>query len=159
MADEDEKKGRGRPKKGRGRPAKYKPEFAKQAEKLCRLGATDADLADFFGVQTSTIWRWTGRYNDFCSALKAGKDEADDRVERSLYQRAVGYEFDAVKIFQHQGTVVKAPYTEKVAPDTTACIFWLKNRRKDDWRDKQEVSMDSSEAFVRMWQRLSEGGA
>ena len=125
-----------------GRPSSYKPEYAEQAEKLCRLGATDPDLADFFGVNTTTIWRWAGRYGDFCTALKVGKDAADDRVERSLYQRANGYSFDAVKVFMPSGAKqpVYAPYVEHVPPDTTACIFWLKNRRKAEWRDRQEVT-------------------
>lgn len=128
--------------KGPGRPTLYKEEFAKQAEKLCRLGATDADLADFFEVNTSTIWRWSSRHEEFCNALKNGKDAADDRVERSLYQRAIGYEHDAVKIFQDKGEPLIVPYREKMAPDTTACIFWLKNRRKGEWRDKIEHSGD-----------------
>jgi hypothetical protein len=73
----------------------------------------------------------------FCQALKAGKEAADQRVERSLYQRAVGYAHDAVKIFMPAGASapVYAPYVERVAPDTTAAIFWLKNRKKDEWRD------------------------
>lgn len=124
--------------KARGRPTKYKREFAKQAEKLCQLGATDADLADFFEVNVTTIWRWQSAHPDFCKALKVGKDEGDARVERSLYQKAVGYEFDAVKIFMPAGAEepVYAPYREKVAPDTTAAIFWLKNRRREAWRDQ-----------------------
>lgn len=139
-----------------GRPSSYKPEYATQAAKLCKLGATDADLADFFGVATSTIWRWSGQYAEFCNALKTAKDLADERVERSLYQKAVGYEYDAVKIFQYEGSPVEVPYREKVAPDTTAAIFWLKNRRKAEWRDRieQEVTHKLSlseefEAFVR----------
>lgn len=141
------------PNKG-GRPPKYKPEFAKQAEKLCALGATDADLADFFEVKTSTIWRWSGRYEAFCSALKAGKDFADERVVRSLYQRAVGFEYDAVKIMQYEGTPVLIPYREKVAPDTTACIFWLKNRRQKDWRDKQELEHQAGQGFAAVWEAI-----
>lgn len=118
-----------------GRPSSYKPEYAAQAAKLCKLGATDADLAEFFGVNTTTIWRWTGVHEDFCNALKAGKQEADERVERSLYQKAVGYEYDAVKIFNANGSPMVVPYREKCPPDTTAAIFWLKNRRSDKWRD------------------------
>ncbi len=123
-----------------GRPSKYTQEFAVQAEKLCRLGATDKDLADFFEVNTSTIWRWSQEHEAFCNALKVGKAEADDRIERSLYHKATGYSFEAVKIFMPAGAKepVYAPYTEHVAPDTTACIFWLKNRRPDQWRDKSE---------------------
>jgi len=117
------------------RPTAYKPEFAAQAAKLCKLGATDADLAEFFEVNTSTIWRWTGRFDEFCNALKAGKEQADERVERSLYQKAIGYEYDAVKIFNANGEPLIVPYREKCPPDTTAAIFWLKNRRQDKWRD------------------------
>jgi hypothetical protein len=123
-----------------GRPTKYKKEYAKQAEKLCLLGATDTDLADFFGVSVRTVERWRAEHADFCRSVKAAKNEADDRVERSLYQRAVGYETDAVKIFMPAGSEkpVYAAYRERVAPDTAAAIFWLKNRRKDQWRDRIE---------------------
>jgi hypothetical protein len=122
-----------------GRPTEYQEQYVEQAAKLCALGATDADLADFFKVSIRTIERWRSVHPEFCRAVKEGKEEADDRVERSLYHRAVGYTFDAVKIFQHQGQVIEAPFREHVPPDTTAAIFWLKNRRKDEWRDKQEV--------------------
>lgn len=121
-----------------GRPTGYKKEYAGQARKLCELGATDVDLADFFEVSDRTIYRWASKYDEFCQALKAGKGMADDRVERSLYHKAVGYSFDSEKVFQHQGQIVRAPTREHVPPDTTAAIFWLKNRRKDEWRDKQE---------------------
>lgn len=119
-----------------GRPPSYKSEFAEQAEKLCRLGATDEELADFFEVTTRTITRWKSSHEEFCLALKAGKEPADDRVERSLYAKANGYTFDAVKIFNNNGVEMVVPYKEHVPPDTTACIFWLKNRRPDLWRDK-----------------------
>ena len=122
----------------RGRPSSYKDEYAEQARKLCMLGATDEDLAEFFEVSYRTIYRWQISHDEFCQALKAGKEHADERVERSLYHKAVGYTYDSVKIFQHQGQVIEAPYKEHIPPDTTAAIFWLKNRRKADWRDKQE---------------------
>jgi hypothetical protein len=77
----------------------------------------------------------------FAEALKLGKQNADGRVERSLYQRAIGYSFDAVKIFLPYGstTLVYAPYIEHVPPDTTACIFWLKNRNPAQWRDAWQL--------------------
>lgn len=123
-----------------GRPSSFKPAFVGQAQKLCELGATDAELADFFGVSTVTIWRWQSAHNEFCNALKRGKEAADERVERSLYARATGYTYDAVKIFMPTGAKepVYAKYQEHVPPDTTAMIFWLKNRRSGDWRDKTE---------------------
>lgn len=118
-----------------GRPSKYRPEFDEQAAKLCRLGATDADLADFFDVSVRSIERWRSEHEGFCRAIKIAKEVADDRVERSLYMRAVGYQTDAVKIFQYEGNEVIVPYRENIQADTTAAIFWLKNRRPEQWRD------------------------
>lgn len=122
-----------------GRPSDYKAEFADRAEKLCRLGATVTDLADFFEVSDRTIYRWQVQHEAFCQALKVGKAEADERVASSLYHKAIGYTFDSEKVFQHQGEIVRAPTKEHVPPDTTAAIFWLKNRRPDEWRDKRDI--------------------
>jgi len=124
-----------------GRPTLFKPEYCEQAEKLCRLGATDLELADFFNVDVRTIYRWAQAHDAFCQSLKSGKAASDERVERSLYNRAIGYSFDAVKIFMPAGAKepVFAAYKEHVPPDTTAGIFWLKNRRSEQWRDKREV--------------------
>lgn len=130
-----------------GRPTSYKPEYAAQAEKLCKLGATDPELADFFDVNKTTIWRWANRHEDFCTALKAGKEMADERVERSLYRRAVGYQQDAVKIFMPSGSKVPiyAPFVENIPPDTTAGIFWLKNRRPEAWRDARQHELSGKD--------------
>lgn len=128
-------------KRERGRPTLYKAAFAKQAKKLTELGATDQEIADFFEVDVRTIYRWKHDHDEFCQSLKVGKDVADSRVERSLYQRAIGYEQDEVKIFMpaQAEKPIYAPFRAKVAPDVTAAIFWLKNRRSQEWRDKQEV--------------------
>lgn len=122
-----------------GRPTDYKPEYAEQAKKLCEIGATDIELADFFGVDVSTIYRWKHVHPEFCEAVCVGKDALDARVERSLYQRAVGYTFESEKVFNYQGEVVRAPIREHVPPDPSAALNWLKNRQPDKWRDKQDV--------------------
>ena len=124
-----------------GRPTDYKPEFATQAEKLCRLGATDIELADFFGCDVRSIYRWAQSHDAFCQALRTGKDACDERVERSLYNRAIGYTYDAVKIFMpaNAPAPIYAKYQEHVPPDVTAASKWLNNRRPEKWRDKQEV--------------------
>ena len=110
------------------------------AHHLCKLGATDADLADAFGVSVVTVDNWKIKYPEFLGSLKASKEEADSLVERSLYARATGYSYDAVKIFHTKdGKTVKVPYTEHVPPDVTACFYWLKNRRPDRWRDVQRI--------------------
>ncbi len=121
-----------------GRPTDYKPEYAAQAEKLCALGATDIELADFFQVSTRTIYRWRNTIDEFCQAVTCGKEAADVRVERALYNRAVGYSFESEKIFNHQGEIIRAPTTEHVPPDPSAAKLWLTNRKPENWRDKQE---------------------
>lgn len=126
-----------------GRPPKYRADFDEQAAKLCKLGATDADLADFFDVSVRTIERWRVEHEGFCRAIKVAKEIADDRVERSLYMKAVGYQTDAVKIFQYEGSELLVPYRENVQPDTTAAIFWLKNRKPEQWRDKSEQDINA----------------
>jgi hypothetical protein len=130
------------PKGPGGRPSKYRPEFPTQAEKLCKLGATDAEIAEFFEVDVRTINRWKHDHDEFCQSLKRGKEVADEAVERSLFQRATGYSHDAVKIFQVEGKPLVVPLVEHYPPDTTACIFWLKNRKSDEWRDKVQVGGD-----------------
>lgn len=133
-----------------GRPSGYNPDYAKQAEKLCALGATDQEIADFFEVSVRTIHRWKADFPEFCHSLKSGKEVADERVERSLYQRAIGYEQDEVKIFMPSGAAepVYAPYRANVAPDTTAAIFWLKNRRPDLWRDKRDIDHSNTDGSL-----------
>lgn len=137
-----------------GRPTKYKPEFAAQAKKLCNLGATDVDLAEFFEVTVRTIYRWQIERKEFCHATKVGKATSDDRVERSLYHRAIGYTFESEKIMtvsigNNQGSSVeRVPIVEHVPPDTTAMIFWLKNRRPSDWRDRVEHTGKDGEPLI-----------
>lgn len=122
------------------RPSKFKPEFVEQARKLAALGATDREAAEFFGVTESTLYLWKHTQPEFSEALKLGKETADQRVEQSLYRRAVGYSHDAVKIAVNAaGEVTEVPFVERYPPDTTAAIFWLKNRRPDEWREKQVV--------------------
>lgn len=126
-----------------GRPTKYRAVFVAQARKLTLLGATDREVADFFDVDEATVYRWKHAHPKFCEALKVGKAEADERVEQSLYRRALGYSHDAVKIFMPANAVrpVYAPYVEHHPPDTTAAIFWLKNRKREEWRDVNRTEL------------------
>lgn len=131
-----------------GRPTKYDPKYAKLATRACLLGASDEVVADLLEVDAVTIWRWRATHEEFCKAFKVGAAEADDIVERSLFMKAVGYQHDAVKIFHQDGQTVQVPYKEKYAPDTAAAIFWLKNRRSDRWKDKQEVEVSGDSFFT-----------
>lgn len=121
-----------------GRPTKYKPEYADQARKLALLGATDKDIADFFGVSEQTVNAWKKVNPEFLESLKGGKDELDAKVVRSLFQRATGYSHPEDKIFNNGGEEMIVHTTKHYPPDATSMIFWLKNRQPDDWRDKQD---------------------
>jgi len=126
--------------KAPGRPSKYRDEFAEQARKLCLLGATDAELAGFFEVNEDTIHEWKKVHAEFSESIKRGKLQADAEVADRLYQRAMGFEHDDVHVSNYQGEVTLTPIRKIHAPDTTAAIFWLKNRQGKQWRDKQEVA-------------------
>jgi hypothetical protein len=117
-----------------GRPSPYKPEFARIAERLCRNGATDIEVADILGVSVRTFYRWCLLHDEFTAAVRVGKDAADDRVERALYQRAVGYEHVAEKIVTPKGGgPVAVPYTMHVPADVRATLHWLAIRRPKPW--------------------------
>lgn len=139
-----------------GRPTEYKSEYCVQVEKLCKLGATDKEIADFFEVSEQTINTWKSEFPEFLESIKAGKDLADANVADRLYQRAMGYSHDAVKIFptggeteDENGNKIKGPlivpYKEHYPPDTAAAIFWLKNRQRKKWRDKIETGFTDAE--------------
>jgi hypothetical protein len=112
----------------------------REAEFLCQRGAVDREIAEFFNIQLSTFYYWRNAHPEFCEAMKVGKEIADDRVERSLYNRAVGYSYDSVKIMAVAtgggggSQVVETPYVEHVPPDVKAAIRWLEARRPEVWR-------------------------
>lgn len=107
-------------------------------------------MADFFGITESTLTNWKHTQDGFLASLKLGKEQADARVEQSLYRRATGYTFDSEKLFAPAGTrkVLRAPIVEHVPPDVTACIFWLKNRKRLEWRDKWDIGDDGENPAV-----------
>jgi hypothetical protein len=127
------------------RPTKYRPEFAEQAKHLCKLGATDAELASAFGVRVSTVALWKVQHKEFSDALRVTKAAADKRVEQSLFRRAVGFECDETDIRVVGGKVVQTTVRKVYPPDTTACIFWLKNRNRKDWRDRIDAAVGGPE--------------
>jgi hypothetical protein len=151
------------PKKGQttkgkdGRPSKYKPEYAEQAAKLCFLGATDVMLADFFKVTEKTINNWKKNYPEFLQSLKETKAALDSKVERSLFERAVGYQHKEQKILSnpqdpHDPVIVDT--VKHYPPDSTSMIFWLKNRQPEKWRDKQEIELSERPLVKRTAKRF-----
>lgn len=129
---------------GGGRPTLYKKEYDEQVYKLCLLGATDKEIAAFFDIEESTLNNWKEMYSKFMESIKSGKEDADANVANRLYQRAMGYKHTEDVIMQYQGQPVVVPTMKYYPPDTTAAIYWLKNRRRKadaNWNvsDKQEI--------------------
>ncbi len=141
-----------------GRPKKYKEEYDNLAYQLCLLGATDATLADAFDVPADTIDEWKNTFPDFAESIIKGKMIADSFVAKSLYDKARGYKLTkqaAIKLItkvpvkDQDGNPTRTveqieevkivDLEEDLPPDTTAAIFWLKNRQARAWRDKVEV--------------------
>jgi len=128
-----------------GRPTIYRTEYNDQAERLCKLGFTDAELAAFFEVDEATINRWKTKHPEFCKSLKRGKDLADAEVAEKLFKRATGYEHPDVDIKCYEGQIIETEIIKHYPPDTTAAIFWLKNRQRAKWRDKVEHGLTDGE--------------
>ena len=126
------------------RPSKYKNEYAEKAYKLCLLGATDKDMADFFDTSEQTINSWKKNYPEFLESLKRGKMEADSVIAQKLFHRAKGYDHPEDKIFNANGEPLVVPTTKHYPPDTVAAIFWLKNRQPAKWRDRQDINHSGS---------------
>jgi hypothetical protein len=120
--------------------SKYQEDYAKQAYKLCLLGATDNELANFFDVSEQTINNWKADHPVFFESLKKGKIAADAQVAESLYNRATGYTCKDTHVSNFQGAITLTELDKHYPPDVVAAIFWLKNRQSDNWRDKPTQS-------------------
>ena len=103
----------------RGRKSAFRPEYILIAKACARFGAIEEEIADFLDVSIGCIKRWKLAHPEFRDALKRGAEQSDDRVEDSLYRLAIGWNGQS--------------------PNVTAAIFWLKNRRKERWRDVQNI--------------------
>ncbi len=125
-----------------GRPSKYEPRYhPEQAFKFGLLGLTDEELAGQFDITVSTLNNWKEKHEEFFVALKEGKDGADGKVAASLYHRARGYSHKEDKIFNNNGEPLIVPTVKHYPPDTTAAIFWLKNRQRGKWRDVRNTEV------------------
>lgn len=109
-------------------------------EAWARNGLTDEQIAENMGISCSTLYDWKNKYSDISESLKRGKEVVDVLVENALFKRALGYEYKEVT--KEDGVTTKV-VTKHMAPDTTAQIFWLKNRRPDLWRDRKNIDMNA----------------
>lgn len=129
----------GLPVPGPGRDSKYRPQFNEQARKLCLLGFTDAELAEFFGVCEATINNWKARFPAFLESINEGKVVADAQVADSLYRRATGERVVVERLIRRGDDHEVVKLMQFVPGEVAAQRLWLLNRRKRDWRDKVET--------------------
>ncbi|MBX6333726.1 helix-turn-helix domain-containing protein [Candidatus Saccharibacteria bacterium] len=123
------------------------PENLTLLEGWARDGLTDEQIAENIGIRRETLYDWKKRYPNISNALKRGKEVIDRQVENALLKRAIGYEYEEETqeyIPELDRMVVTKRVKKKQAPDVTAQIFWLKNRRPDKWRDKQDIEHSGS---------------
>ena len=120
------------------------PEGLTLLEGWARDGLTDEQIAGNIGINTSTLYDWKNKFPKISEALKKGKEVVDIQVENALLKKALGYDFQETRVEKSDKDGTKIIQTLKHIPaDTTAQIFWLKNRRPDKWRDKPEIPGDS----------------
>ena len=121
-----------------GRPSKKKNIDLGLVEMLASFALTDAQISKALGISQRSLDIYK-KDEKFFRSLKAGKAVADERVERSLFERATGYSHPDTDIRAVEGKIITTDVIKHYPPDTTACIFWLKNRKRDEWRDKQQI--------------------
>jgi hypothetical protein len=134
------------------RSVPYKPAFARRAREQCAHGFTDRDLAAEFGVPRATIVRWRAAYPDFAEATALGKARANERVERALYERAIGYVEEAVRVFLPAGATapVIVRYAREVRADVRAGLQWLRARDPKAWAGVGAPDADSDGLVERL---------
>jgi hypothetical protein len=138
-----------------GRPTRYKAEYAEQAYNYCLLGATDTELAGFFGVVESTLNLWKKVHKEFSESVTRGKDIADAKVARALYdgctdRYVIEQQVIKVKVDQYEEEVKTVDVVKVIPADFRNQQFWLKNRQKNKWRDKTEqgfTDKDNNDLF------------
>lgn len=122
-------------------------------ESWARDGLTNEQIANNIGINAKTLYEWKNKESKISDTLKKGKEVVDYEVENALLKRALGYKYDEVTF--ENGIEVKR-VTKEVQPDTTAQIFWLKNRKSDKWRDKiqdaenEEAIINASDILVKI---------
>ena len=134
----------------RGRKSDFKEEYIDRVYRMSLLGLTDIQMSGILEVSERQFNRWKKEYPKFCQSLK-GKDDADSKVAKSLFSRAIGYEYEEKSVEKSGRKIVKTTTTKKqMAPDTTAQIFWLKNRQPDIWRDRHinEITGKDGESLM-----------
>lgn len=141
------------------------PEGLLKIEGWARDGLIDEQIAQNIGIRAATLYEWKKRFPEISETLKRGKEVVDRQVENSLLKRALGYEYDEVKEKFEGNVMTERTVTRKeVVPDVTAQIFWLKNRKREAWADRQNIEIsqpidDSIKEMEAYFEQLKESGS
>ena len=106
-----------------------------------RDGLIDEQIAKNIGVSYSTFLDWKKRFPALSAALKESKEVVDRQVENALFKSAVGFIYEEETVTNAGDVVLIKKYSK---PNTTAQIFWLKNRKREQWADKSEVKVEGT---------------
>lgn len=131
-----------------GRPDGFEKINFIKLKNLVLAGLTDIEIGEGMGVTGTTIRNWQKNRPEFFATIKDWKKKADERVQRSLYERACGYTVEEEELFFHKGQIYRANKLKHYAPDPVSCIFWLKNRQPDQWRDRVEHTGKDGGAMI-----------
>jgi len=119
-----------------------------------RDGLTDEQIAHNMGISVATLYRWKKKHCEICEALKKGKDVVDREVENALHRSATGYYYEEQALTNKGEVVTLRKYQH---PNVTAAIFWLKNRKQAEWREKQEHKVDMNQKVI-IVEDIGDGG-
>lgn len=126
----------------RGRKSEFNEKLRDTFERLTREGKTLKQVAKIIGVSERTLNRWMGKHTELSRAVREARQVADELVEAALFSRALGYSHPETKVFIHEGCPVTERITKHYPPDTTAAMFWLRNRQPERWREKNESDVN-----------------
>lgn len=123
-----------------------------------RDGLIEKQIAKNMGVAESTLRGWKNRFPEIAEALRKGKEVVDREVENALYKRALGYWVTETETTTYSdGTTKTTEKRRHIVPDTTAQIFWLKNRKPDQWREKNDLTLTPSNGVLESLMELHNG--
>lgn len=116
-----------------------------QIEGWARDGLIDKQIAQNMGISYSTFREWKKKFSALSAVLKKSKDVVDRQVENALFKSAIGFEYEEETVTNAGDVVAVRKYSK---PNTTAQIFWLKNRKRKQWTDKSEVDVTGTVVFM-----------
>ena len=128
-----------------GRPTKYKEAFNDQVFEMALLGLTDTQMATIIGVNQDTFNEWKKVYPSFSESLTQGKEDADGKVAKAMYKRALGLTI-VEEALTKDGQIVQL--RKELPPDTPAAKHWLANRQRKLWANNGESTFNTTEPLI-----------